>query len=420
MSKGPRADVIALAALASAAAAGIALLILRSGGGGRADPLAAVPADSFMVVSIDVASLAQSPLGEALVGELKGEGGERAATLLGVDSITTTCGFDPLPHLRSIAVAVPEGGERGDFGVAASGTLGKEALANCAKAVIAKRGGEATTREAGSFTVVSDARTPGGAEVAFREGGPYLVGRGAWLGRMIDAADGRVPSTLVSSGGSLVSSGGSPSAPGNTHAQLRADLATRDTDAEAIRATALLPRPLRERLQLEMAHETAAAAQGTSEPGDGANRANDAMQGVLAVSAAALGLHAGRAHEDTRLVAELRCDTESACKAVSTLILHTRLRLSGNLGYRLFGLGPLLDNPEVQQEAAPAGPAAPGTHASLYVRTRAPTDDLAKMLDRALHAATGAPPPKKVAPHSPDEALAGGAPGTAPKDAGAR
>ena len=99
------------------------------------------------------------------------------------------------------------------------------------------------------------------------------------------------------------------------------------------------------------------------------------MQGVLGVSAAALGLHAGRAHEDTRLVAELRCDTEEACAAVSTFILHTRLLWSGNLGYRLFGLGPLIDNLEVQPSE---------TRTSLYIHTRAPVDDLSKMLDRAL------------------------------------
>ena len=34
----------------------------------------------------------------------------------------------------------------------------------------------------------------GGADVAFRDGGPFLVGKGAWLTRMMDAAEGRVPS----------------------------------------------------------------------------------------------------------------------------------------------------------------------------------------------------------------------------------
>jgi hypothetical protein len=357
--KAPRADVIALAALATAAAIGIGVMIARSSSAG-ADPLEAVPADAFLVASIDVASLAQSPLGEALVGH----GGTRAEALLGVDSITETCGFDPLPHLRSIAIAIPEGeGEHGEFGVAASGTLAKAALASCVKAVIAKRGGEAEERQTGSFTVVVDAHHPGGAEVAFREGGPYLVGRGAWLARMIDAADGRIPSVRAASSGNL-------------HAVLRADLATRDLDAEAVRATAILPRDVRQRIEHEMDLE----AHDRDHP-------NKAMEGVLGISAAAFGVHAGRAQEDTRFIAELRCDAESACDAVSTLVLHARLGWSGNLAYRLLGLGPLIDNLEVRRE---------GT--SLYVKTRARAGDLAKMLakmlDRALESAPTKPSAK--------------------------
>jgi hypothetical protein len=375
MAKAPRTDVMVLAAIGLAAALGIAFLIVRTPGAG-ADPLAAVPADSFMVVSIDIAALAQSPLGEAIVGELRGDGGAHAEALLGVDSIATTCGFDPLPHLRAIAIAIPEGqagdAERGDFGVAASGTLTKDALASCAKAVIAKRGGQPTTRQAGSFTVVADGRSgAAGAEVAFRDGGPYLVGRGAWLARMMDAADGRVPSTL--------------SAAGDAHAALRADLTARDMDAEAFRATALLPRGLRERLE----HETALESSGDKHEGDKMNL----MEGVLGVSAAALGVHAGRPHEDTRFVAELRCDSDGACDAVSTLILHTRLRWSGNLAYRMLGLGPLIDNLEVKPGSGASPP-------SLIVTTRAPADDLAKLIDRLLRPSSP-PSPRKPKPLPP-------------------
>ncbi len=370
-----RTDVVALVALGAAAAAAIFFLIVRSSGG-SANPLEAVPADSFMVVSVDVVSLAQSPLGEAVLTQLKDQAGARAESMLGVDSVTATCGFDPLPHLRAIAVAVPEGpggasgregqtgeAERGDFGIAASGTFSKDALAGCARAILAKRGGTAATRQVGSFTVISDARTPGGAELAYRDGGPYLVGRGIWLTRMIDAADGRTASVA--------------SASGNSHAQLRAELATHDADAEAIRATALLPQALRERLQGEV------APAGVGNNG-GERKGNAAMAGVLGVSAAAVGLHAGRPHEDARLVAELHCDTASACEAVSTLILHARLGWSGNLGYRLFGLGPLIDNLEVHAE---------GARTSLYIGTHASADDLATMVGRALH-----PPAAKKSP----------------------
>ena len=356
MTKGLRPDIWMLAGLGAAAAGVVTWLIVRGMGGG-ASPLVAVPSDAFMVVSVDVVALARSPLGETVMAQLKDEAAARADAVLGVDSITSTCGFDPLPSLRAMAVALPEessgDAERGDFGVAVAGTFSKDSLATCARAVVSRRGGEPTTKQVGSFTVISDARSPGGAEMAYRDGGPYLVGRGGWLLRMIDAADGRTLSVLEKKE--------------EGHARLRDELKAHDTDAEAIVATAILPRNLRERLEGEIARESKGAK---------------AMEGVLGVSAAALGLHAGRAHEEARLAGELHCDSVAACEAVSTLILHTRLLWSGNLGYRLFGLGPLIDNLQVHAEP---------TRTSLYIGTRASADDLAAMLDRALKASPKKP-----------------------------
>jgi hypothetical protein len=352
MNEGRRTDVVSLASLASLAGAALLLIVwlIARSASGQVDPLAAVPADSFLVVSIDVAALARSPLGAPLASE----GGARTGSLLGVESVTATCGFEPLSHLRAIAIALPEGGERGEFGVAASSDLTKDALLSCAKALIAKRGGQASVREAGTFTVVSDA-SAGGAEVAFRAGGPLLAGRGAWLARMMDAASGQVPSILTAAG-----------AP---HGDLRQALAKRDVDAEAVVVSAVLPRDLRDRLRHEL---------------EGEAKSGGAMDGVLAVSEGALGVHAGRAGEDTRIVAELRCETAAACDSVATVILHARLGWSGNLAYRLFGLGGLIDGLDVQRQ---------GT--TLLVRTHAPSDDLARMLDRALH------PPERPKPKTP-------------------
>jgi hypothetical protein len=353
----PRFDVLALSALGLAAAAGIGALIVRSAHS-AVDPLSAVPTGAFLVLSVDVAALAESPLGGALVGDA----GSRAQSL-GTGDIAATCGFDPLPHLRKIAFAVPEGtpatGERGDFGVAVSTTLAKDVLVSCAKALVAKRGGEATTHQVGSFTVVSDARSASAPELALRDGGPVLLGKGDWLAKMIDAADGRAPSTLT--------------APSDPHAALRAELAAKDRDAEAVRLTMLLPQELRASLEAELAANSKD------------DRSAKTMDSVLAVSAAALAVHAGRPGDDTRVLAELRCDAAPACDAVSTLLLHTRLRFSGNLGYRLFGLGPLIDNFKVEKEGA-----------TLVLGTHEPSEDVAKLVDRAL--AAGAPSPAKPAP----------------------
>jgi hypothetical protein len=356
--KGPRADVIALAAIASATALGIGLLIARTKAG-RADALTAVPAESFLVLSIDVPSFGQSVLAKAIVGE--GPAGSRPEVFADLTSMKSTCGFDPLPHLRSIVVALPEGGARGDFGVAASGDLAKGALASCASALIAKRGGEPKTREEGTFTVISDGRAAKGEnsppEVAFRDGGPFLAGRGVWLTHMMEAAEGRAPSLATS--------------PASPHRILRSDLASQDADAEAIVATATLPQEMRRRLQREMAREAR----------DGDQKGTAAMEGVLSVSSAGAALHAGREHDETRLTAVMHCDSDSACEAVSTFILHERLGWSGNLAYRIFGLGGLIDNLEAQRQ---------GT--TLFVKTHAPADDLAKMLDRVLSPSAPAKP----------------------------
>ena len=349
-------DRITLGALGAAAALLIGWLILRSTPS-RVDPLAAVPVDSFLVATIDFAALARSPLGGALVGD----GGTRPGSLLdvtGVDTITATCGFDPLHHVRAVAVAVPEGGENGDFGVAASEDLSRDALTACTKALVAKRGSEANVRRVGTFTVVSDAHARHEAEVAFRDGGPLLVGRGAWLTKMIDAVEGRTKS---------IASAGGP------HQELRSELGKHDVDAQALVVSATLPSDVRSRILGEMA--------------DASDKPNPVMAAVLAVSRAVIGLHAGAANDDTRIAAELHCETEPACDEVSKVILHARLGWSGNLGYRLFGLGGLIDNLQVRRE---------GT--SLIVQTRAPAEDLARLLDKALNSS---PKPKPPAPPPP-------------------
>ena len=62
-------------------------------------------------------------------------------------------------------------------------------------------GRRAGVARVGTFMVVSDGRAgAGAAEVAFREGGPFLVGRGPWLTHMMEAAEGRTPSLATTTG----------------------------------------------------------------------------------------------------------------------------------------------------------------------------------------------------------------------------
>jgi hypothetical protein len=325
-----------------------------------------VPVDSFLVATLDVRALAESPIGEAIAGEK----GERTGALFGVDSIAATCGFDPLPHVRSIALTVPEGETHGDLGFAATGDLASSALESCAKAVIAKRGGHATARQSGSFTVVSSDDAKSGA-LAFRDGGPFLAGSGAWLEAMIDATEGR-RSSMASAGA-------------DAHQVLRADLATREPGGAALVASAIVPRDLRDRVRGEMENAGDATKLGPS------------IDGVLAVASVGLALHAGRAGEDTRVTLEVRCDgdaAEAACEKVEKMVLHFRLGWSGDLRLRLVGLGPLIDGLETQR-----------TGATLLVRAHAPASDLAHALSRvASMQSRGKPGPPSTRPE-PDQVV---------------
>jgi len=353
-----------LVVLAIAGLALVAWLILRGGLG--SSPLAAVPEDSFLVATLDVAALADSPLVEAFVDK-DGKPG-KSGKMLGVDALTDACGFNPLTRIRAIAVAVPEEGEGGEFGVIASGALTRDELTKCAQAMITRRGGEPKVGASGSFTVVEDARAGREAastpRVAFRDGGPYLVGSGAWLDRMIATAEGRVPSVAKSP----------------EHASLRASLASRHAGTYALVVSALLPKTLRDRLKSEMSEET--GAHGT-----------EAMAGVLGVASAGLAVHAGRRGEDAWIYAELRCEASPDCDEVAKLLARKRFGWSRDFGLRFAGLGPAIDSFESHPD-----PEHPST---LLVSTHLPVDAFAGALDYVLTPHARARPPASTSPATP-------------------
>ncbi len=364
--------------LAVAVLASIGLYLAQPQGGlARGGILGAIPRDAFLVVTIDVEALRVSPLAVPLLG------GD-STKLLGVGALAETCGFDPLTRVKELALAVPEGGDHGDFGLLAMGDLRQAELLDCAQKVIVARGGHPKMGKRGTFTTVEDDDDPGGAKprIALREGGPLLVGRGAWLQSMIDAAEGKIPSVRA----------------GSPHLALREALtAHRDgKPARSIIATAVLPKSLRERLKREMGAEIGAA-----EPGS-----NVAMGGVLSVETAGVAITAGAAGQESEAAAELRCESTEACDEVKKLILKKRLGFSQDFGARLIGLGPLIDSLVVETNAT-----------ALTASAHAPTEDVAKALDRVLKlrnerprpappAPSGAPPPQ-LAPSAPSPSGSG-------------
>ncbi len=303
--------------------------------------LRAAPDDAWLVLTFDVA--AARPLLEPLLRSGGISGATRAA---GLGSLSDACGFEPLEHLRDLMVAVPEGGERGgsgerdedgergDFGVAFSADLTVQQLAACARKAIAARGGAPVASARGDFVVIGDASAPDQARLAYRDGGPFLVGRGSWLDAMVDAA-------------------GRASRAPSPHDILRATLAPAGAPARALVVTALLPKSLRERVRAE------------TDAGPGGRFA-----GVLGVERAGAAVTTSEAL--TAVEVDLRCETAAACSDVKELIERGRRGLSGDFAARLMGLGPLIDGLSVDA-------ATPG---SLFVRTRAPTRDVAEILER--------------------------------------
>lgn len=326
------------------------------GGGAAAEPLDAIPRESFLVATLNLAELRQSPLYAVLLGD--GRGGKTEGALLnpraiGIGKLADACGFDPLGRVERLALALPEEGDRGEFGVAARVTVTRDELSRCSENLAGQRGGKVDTKEVGSFAVIEDAEAAQEAarpRLAYGHGGLLVAGRGTWFDAMLSAADGK--------------RAGAREAPG--HAAIRSSLTRPDGwQFPTVLVSALLPRTLRERLKGEMGAEASAAG------------GKDVMAGVLGVSSVGLAVKAGTQSIDAAL--ELFCDTEDACAAVEKLILKKRLDWSKELMLRMVGLGPLLDSTEVKRDGL-----------KIRVTAGAPATALATTLDRVLRFSAGA------------------------------
>jgi hypothetical protein len=309
--------------------------------------LAAVPRDAWLVVDVDVASLRGSALAQPLLGA-----GDKMP-IPGLGSLATTCGFDPVARLREVLVTSPESGERGEFAVAFTGDFTLPEIEACAKKVIASRGGTPSTTARAGYTLVEDANDAQHARLAYREGGPYLVGKGAWLDATIDAVLGK----------------GEPA--NALHAELRSTLAAlpaptesgappRAAASRAITVTALLPASVRDKLKGELSPELAAAGEKT-------------FAGVLGVSALGLAVGTGGPGSTTDLTVEMRCESASACDEVDKLLERKRAAFVRDMGVRFLGLGPLLDSLALNEKGA-----------TLSATASASTDDLAHALQRVI------------------------------------
>jgi hypothetical protein len=295
---------------------------------GPSDPFEAIPRSSFIAATVDFAELRRSPLYDAVFGK-DAPGGDPMRRALGVSALADACGFDPATRVQRIAVAIPEEGDRGEFGVAARVDVTRDELETCTRALAAKRGGRAETHDVGSFVVLED--TTGGAgssrsRLAYGRGGLLVVGKGTWFDAMLGAADHTKPGVRDAT----------------EHIALRTSLTSHEGfRSPTLVATAILPRALRDRLKGEMGAE--ASSQDTS---------SAIMAGVLGVSALGVAIHAGGTGQNVDASIELVCDSAEACEAVDKLAQKKRAEWSRDLALRMVGFGPLLDSFEVKRDGA--------------------------------------------------------------------
>ncbi len=278
-------------------------------------PIDAVPADAFVAVEFDVASLRKSSTLASLFGDRDEQ------------SLTQICGFDPVDAMQDVVFTLPEGGD-GDFGMAVQADIGKSDLIRCADAVVTAHGGDPThdNTSRGSYEIFTPRRTSVEStatprSLAFREGGPILLGPRRWLYSMIDALD-------AASDGRDV--------PGE-HRTLRTDLAKNVAPPPEflVTATVLIDPTVRSKIRAEMLAELG----GADNPG------TSMMLGVLGMSSAAIGVY--ERGDDVHAVLVLRCEEEAHCAQVEKLVLRVRAEGSKTPALRDLGLGPVLDHLEV-------------------------------------------------------------------------
>lgn len=320
--------------------ASAALFVFRgsSGGGAANDPMAAVPAESFVIANVSVAELRKSPIWTAVFGK----DGAPASRVLGIGVLGDACGFDPLTRVDRLAVAVPEEGNGRDFGIAARVQLTPKEVETCAKTLAEKRGVDAKPTEVGPFSVLKS----GTAKLAYSSSGLLVVGKSGWFDWMLETAQGIHPNAQKSA----------------AHEQLRHAI----TDKEGWRAptaviTAVLPKSIRDRLRRDMDDDS-----------DDPN-SKKVMSGVLAVSGLAVGIKAGGPGGSLEVAVEMTCDSADACAIVDTTIQRKRLEWSQDFRIRLAGFGQAIDSLVVKHD---------GT--TLRATASASADGIAQGLERVM------------------------------------
>ncbi|MFO0761410.1 MAG: hypothetical protein U0359_33335 [Byssovorax sp.] len=316
------AVVLAVAAIGLSAGL-IALGQQRRAEGHRFRALDAVPRSALLVAVVDMGALRASPVGGPFL--------QKGREIPGLGKVKDLCGFDPMERMSEIALAIPEGGDSGDFGLVAAGDLQEKALIDCASKVILGRGGTPSVTTIGSFRTVRDTSlTESGGEIAVRDGGPLLLGAGSYLRSMIDTAEQRAPSIQAS----------------QAHGWL-----AREVGKGEVRVTVVLSKEQRQTLAEEL-------------------RAAGSEAAGAAVLGGALGVELG---PTVTLHGVIACDGAEPCARLGRSLAAARDARAADLGVRLSGFGAVLDQLKIE-------PAKDLIH----LRVGVPVDQAATLAERLI------------------------------------
>jgi hypothetical protein len=213
----------------------------------------------------------------------------------------------------------------------------------------------------GSFRSVRDAATGASTgEIAVRKGGPLLLGGGAYLRAMIDAADGRTP-TIRSS---------------VAHSRLAEQVG----DA-SMRVTVVLTPDQRKALAEELAN------------------GGEAGSPAAAIVAGALGVRVGPSVD---LHGVLACDGEAACGRLAITLKAARDDRASDFATRLVGFAAVLEQLQIEPKGS-----------AIHARVSVPSDQAAPLVER-LVALRGIRHPMPDKPPTPIQVAPSGSPSDAP------
>lgn len=317
----------------------------------------AVPLDTTVLVTVDLAKLRSTRFGQAVLG--------RQRQVEGVGRLRELCGFDPLELVRELAVVVPAR-EGADFGVIAVGSFAVDPIVACASKLIERRGGRPLRSSIGGFVTIRDAKSVDGeGELAVRSG-MLLLGGGGYLRTLVDTAEGKLP--RIEQGGA--------------HAELRGAL-----DAELTASATIVLTPA----QREVIREELAAS------------ASAVPRTLGQVRAAALGLRLEG--ETLHAMATVAADDEASAAALLELVSSLRDEAAKSPAAAVLGTAELLQRARLERRGR-----------GVYARVEATTSELDRAGARAAELRGlaesglfgGGPEPKRQA--SPSSSSAGSEP----------